>query len=142
MIQTKLKWNKEMAFETELNGHTFYLDAAKEFGGQDLGPSPKGLLLSALAGCTGMDVVSMLKKMKVKDFEYEMKVSGETATEHPKTFTVITLDYYFNGEDLPLKKIRKAISLSKEKYCAVSAMLNKSATINVRIFINSEEFSL
>lgn len=136
---TTLKWLGGMAFDTELNGHHFTIDAHDSVGGKDKGPRPKGLLLSALAGCTGMDVVSILKKMKVDDFEFELKSSAEMTDEHPKTYHTIYLDYIFTGNDLPSEKIKKAVNLSEERYCGVSAMLKKASKLNTKIIINGEE---
>lgn len=130
-MKVKSKWLGNMAFESELNGHKIIIDADKEFGGDDKGPSPKGLLLVALMGCTGMDVVSLLKKMNVPITKYEMEVETETTDEHPKVYKDIKLVYKFWGKDLENYKenIEKAINLSQEKYCGVSAMLKKNSNI-------------
>lgn len=125
------KWLGGMCFESELNGHKIIIDADKEFGGEDRGPRPKALLLVALMGCTGMDVVSLLKKMQVPITRYEMEVETETTDEHPKVYKDIKLIYKFWGKDLEncKDKIEKAINLSQEKYCGVSAMLKKNSNI-------------
>lgn len=128
-----------MAFDAEQNGHHILIDAKQESGGEDKGTSPKVLLLTGLAGCTGMDVVSILKKMKISDFQLEIEVGGELTEEHPKMYHTIVVDYYFKGEELPLEKIKKAVELSETKYCGVSAMLRKAAEIHNRIFINGDE---
>jgi putative redox protein len=130
-MKVKSKWLGNMAFESELNGHKIIIDADKEFGGDDKGPRPKGLLLVALMGCTGMDVVSLLKKMNVPITKYEMEVETETTDEHPKVYKDIKLVYKFWGKDLENYKenIEKAINLSQEKYCGVSAMLKKNSNI-------------
>ena len=136
---TKLKWLGNMAFDVELNNHHFTIDADARVGGKDQGPRPKPLLLSALAGCTGMDVVSILKKMKVEDYQLELTADGDSTEEHPKYYHTIYLDYKFTGEDLPLDKIRKAVKLSEERYCGVSEMLRQAAKINTRILVNGKE---
>jgi putative redox protein len=136
---TKLKWLGGMAFDAELNNHHFILDAAPKVGGKDKGPRPKGLLLSGLAGCTGMDVVSILKKMKVEDYELELNASADSTEEHPIYFHTIYLEYVFTGIQLPTDKIKKAVNLSETRYCGVSAMLKQAAKIITRIIINGKE---
>ncbi len=136
---TKLIWKGDFEFLTELNGHKFTLDTNEENGGHDQGPRPKGLLLSALAGCTGMDVVSILKKMQVKDFELELEVEADSNQEHPFVYTGAVLKYIFRGENLPLDKLKRAIDLSQTKYCGVSAMLTKAFPIVTQIIVNDEE---
>ena len=124
-----------MAFETDLNGHKIYLDASEEVGGKDIGPRPKGLMMVALAGCTGMDVVSILKKMKVEYESLNIQVEGELADEHPKKFTGMKVVFRFKGRDLPLDKIQKAVSLSKEKYCGVSANYSSAFPLTHEILL-------
>ena len=95
-------------------------------------------MLSSLAGCTGMDVVSILKKMKVTDYKLGIDVSGEPTNEHPKIYHTITVEYKFKGQNLPESKIKKAINLSETRYCGVSEMLRQAAEIKTIIFINGE----
>ncbi|MCF7794255.1 MAG: OsmC family protein [Candidatus Cloacimonetes bacterium] len=139
MSITKLKWLGDMAFDAELNNHHFTIDADLSVGGKDQGPRPKGLLLSGLAGCTGMDVVSILKKMKVTNYKLELDVDADSTSEHPKIYSKIYLSYKFEGNDLPIDKIKRAVELSETRYCGVSAMLRKSAEIETKILINGEE---
>lgn len=122
-----------MAFESEVYGHKLVLDAAKEFGGEDLGYRPKPLVMAALAGCTGMDVVSILKKMRVEYDGLEIKVEGDVADEHPKTYTALKLIYEFKGKDLPMEKLEKAVALSEETYCGVWAMYKKAVPVTYEI---------
>ena|SRR5690554_3052686 len=138
MIETKLSWKERFTFSTELDNHTFMLDVDKENGGDDRGPRPKGLVLSALAACTGMDVVSILDKMKFKNYNFDLKVTADTEETHPKVFKDVELSYIFEG-DLKPDSVKKAISFSKDKYCAVSAMLQKAVDIKVKIFLNGVE---
>src|SRR5699024_7316658 len=126
-IKANLKGN--MAFEMNLDGHTLITDASKEIGGEDLGPRPKALLLSGLIGCTGIDVVSILNKMKVEPNSFSIEVEAEESEDHPKVYTKIHLIYKFKGNNLPKDKLERAVSLSQEKYCGVSAMLEKAAPI-------------
>ena len=133
--QAIITWQSNMAFEASVNGHQIMMDADSSVGGNDSGPRPKILLLAGLGGCTGMDVVSILEKMKVVPEKFWMEITAELADEHPKVYNQIKLVYNFKGKDLPMDKLEKAVSLSKEKYCAVSAMLSKTAEMQVEIRI-------
>jgi len=130
------KWIDGMAFETEINGHTVVMDATEKFGGKDRGPRPKPLLIAALTGCTGMDVTSILKKMKVIYDSFEIDTETDMTDDHPKTYTKMHLIYKFQGNDLPLKKIEKAVKLSQEKYCGVVALLEKGLELTYTIELN------
>ena len=123
-----------MAFEASVNGHTLVLDATDEAGGHDLGPRPKPLTLVSLAGCTGMDVISILRKMREPVSWFNVRVKGETTTEHPKTYIKIRLIYEFKASDgLKDENVRKAVSLSKDRYCGVSALLRKATDLEDEI---------
>lgn len=132
-----VRWQDEMAFEASLHENTqkIMIDATPAVGGRNLGPRPKTLLLVSLGGCTAMDVISILKKMRVTPDYFNVEVEGELTEEHPKYFHTITVNYIFRGKDLPLDKIQKAVSLSEERYCGVSEMLRKSSTIKSNIII-------
>lgn len=133
--QAIVTWKSNMAFEAAINGHQLMIDADVSSGGNDSGPRPKILLLAGLGGCTGMDVISILEKMKIVPEKFWMEITAELADEHPKVFKHIKLVYNFQGDNLPMDKLEKAVSLSKDKYCAVSAMLSKTAEIQVEIHI-------
>jgi len=137
MDQTHITFKDGMAFDVELEGHTFPIDAAEQFGGRGLGPKPKGLLLSSLAGCTGMDVVSILGKMRMPFDSFAVDVTGELTDEHPKVYHKIHITYRFTGAELDAKKIEKAVRLSQETYCGVTAMLGKTAEITYDIVTGS-----
>lgn len=128
-------WKNGMAFEAEVNGFTMMLDAEPAVGGQNLGPRPKPLTLVSLAGCTGMDVISILKKMRVEPDYFNVSVEGELTEEHPKIYGRIHLTYEFRGDDLPMDKLKRAIELSQDRYCGVTAMLNKSSELSYTIRI-------
>lgn len=130
-----VNWAKGMAFETELNGHKLTVDTNEEFGGNDTGPRPKALMMFSLAGCSGMDVVSILKKMKVELEDFNMIVEAEMADEHPKMYTSMHVRYQFKGKDLDITKLKKAVDLSQEKYCGVSASYQKSFPVTYEIEI-------
>lgn len=125
----------DMHFKGELDGFSFDLDADKEFGGKNIGPKPKGLLLTSLAGCTAMDVISILRKMKAEPEKFYVETEGELTENHPKVFKNITITYYFKGEKVTEDKAKRAITLSTENYCGVYAMLSKACSIDYRIII-------
>ena len=128
-----IDWLSDMAFETEVNGHKLYLDASENVGGKNLGPRPKPFMMLSLAGCTGMDVVSILKKMRVNYEALSIKVEGELSEEHPKRYIGMKVIFNFIGKDLPIEKIEKAVNLSKDRYCGVSANYNDSFSISHEI---------
>ena len=132
-----LNWLGKMAFKTTLDGHEIVVDAAPENDGQDQGPRPKALMLVALAGCTGMDVVSILKKMRVEPSGFNVKVVGDLTEEHPKHFDKMKIVYEFEGTNLEYDKLKKAIELSMEKYCGVSAVYKKALTLDYEIIVKS-----
>jgi len=129
------KFIEGMAFETEVGGHKIIIDAEEKVGGKNLGPSPKPLILNALSGCTAMDVISILRKMRVEPEEFVVEVEANNTDEHPKYFDTIKLIYKFKGKDLPMSKLEKAVSLSQERYCGVSYMLSKTVEITHEIVV-------
>jgi len=129
------KWLNNMAFETEINGHKITIDADDSVGGENLGPRPKPFMLAALGGCTGMDVISILKKMRVEVEAFNVKVEGDLTEEHPKQFHKMHVIYEFTGKELPLEKLQKAVDLSEERYCGVSAVYKKVMEITSEIKI-------
>jgi putative redox protein len=135
--QIYIDWQGEMAFEADVNGHKVMLDAAPESGGANAGPRPKPLMLVALAGCTGMDVVSILKKMRVEFDGLRVWVEAEQTEEHPKHYSSMKIIYEFKGNDLPMDKLEKAVNLSEERYCGVNAVYKKAMTVTTEIRIVS-----
>ena len=133
--KVNVTWMEEMAFEAEVNGHKLVLDAAEKVGGKNRGPRPKPFMLTALAGCTGMDVISILKKMRVEPDYFNVVVEGELTEEHPKQFISMHVIYEFKGNELPVEKLKKAVSLSEERYCGVSAMYKKVIELSSEIKI-------
>ena len=129
------RWLNNMAFESEINGHKIVIDAKAESGGEDLGPRPKTFMLAALGGCTGMDVVSILKKMRVDFKSVNVIVEGVLTDEHPKHFSKMHVIYEIEGDNLPMDKVEKAVSLSEERYCGVSAVYRKAMELTSEIRI-------
>jgi len=134
-MKSKVTFKEQMHFTGELDGHEIPIDAAEQFGGQDKGPKPKGLMLTALAGCTAMDVISILRKMRVEPDDFSVEAEANVSDEHPMVFTKIKLTYRLIGKDLPRDKVEKAVQLSQERYCGVSAMLQKVAPVEYEIII-------
>ncbi len=111
------------------SGHAVVMDGPEDLGGKNLGIRPMEMLLLGLGGCTTVDVVSTLKKMRQEVSDCRAEISAQRAEEHPKVFTKIHIHFVVEGKDLNDKKVAKAVSLSADKYCSASIMLGKSATI-------------
>lgn len=126
--EVKTSWKGKMAFDSQIDEHTVRTDSTSPLGDSS-GPSPKKLLLASLAGCTGIDVISLLEKMRVPITNLEIDTEADLTEEHPKVFSEIRIIYRVFGKDLKKKKIEKAINLSKDKYCDVSAMLAANSPI-------------
>ena len=132
-------WKENMQFETDNpSGHKVLIDTSEENGGNNSGLGPKAMMLSALAGCSGLDVVSLLKKMRVAVDDFKMITTGELTEEHPKYYHSVTLDYHFYGIDLKEDKITKAVDLSVEKYCGVMEMFRKFADVKTEIHFHNK----
>lgn len=130
-----IDWKGKMTFDAHVNGHTIALDADAAVGGEDRGPRPKALLMVGLAGCTGMDVISILNKMRVAIDDLNIAVEADMTDEHPKYYHAMKIIYTFTGKDLPLDKLEKAVNLSQERYCGVNYMLGKSSEITYEIVV-------
>ncbi|MDD2634143.1 MAG: OsmC family protein [Bacteroidales bacterium] len=136
MDTVDIKWNEQMSFTVDVDGHSCVIDAKGESGGLDEGPRPKPLLLSALGGCTAMDVISILKKMRVKLDSFNVLVEGELTDQHPKHYHTIIIKYMLTGQNINPEKVKKAVKLSEESYCGVSHVLKQAIEIQTKIYIN------
>lgn len=126
----KVKWIDTMRFVGRTDsGHALMMDTKEAVGGQESAPSPMEYILAGLAGCTSMDTVSILQKMRQDIRGLEIEVYHERAEEHPKIYTKIELRYTVSGKDIDEEKVKRAIELSKDKYCSVSAMLTPKVEI-------------
>lgn len=125
--------NKGMAFTHTINNHKFITDTTSADGGEDSGPSPKRLMLSSLAACTGIDVVSILRKMKVDFGAFFIEVEATLTEEEPKTYNQVTVIYRIKIENEQRINMEKAVNLSVEKYCGVMAMFKKFAQVKTKI---------
>ena len=137
-MKSSVTWQDGMAFSAELDGFELKIDADEQFGGRGLGPKPKGLLLTSLVGCTAMDVVAILGKMHVEIDGLSVEADGELVSEHPKRFDRIVVRYRFQGKELPIKKLQRAVRLSEESFCGVRASLHPDIAQSTEIFINGE----
>jgi putative redox protein len=121
-----------MTFDNEIGNHIVPTDTTEPMS-VDKGASPKRLLLASLAGCTGIDVVMLLQKMKVEISGYEMEVEADLTNEHPKVYSEMRLKYIFYGKDIDQKKVQRAINLSQDKYCGVSAMIKMICPLKIEV---------
>ena len=133
--KTEIQLKGKMAFEVSLDGHKFMIDASVDVGGENKGPKPKSLMLASLAGCTGMDVASILRKMRVPFEDLRIEVEGELTEEHPKHFESMHIKYFIKGKDLSREKIDMAIKLSQDKYCGVSYTYKDSIKITHEVIL-------
>ncbi|TAL24661.1 MAG: OsmC family protein [Nitrospirae bacterium] len=120
------------------SGHALVMDGDAEVGGKDTGSRPMELLLMGIGGCSGMDVVSILKKKKQDVKGLEIRVNGEKAENYPKKFTDINLEFIIKGKNISDDAVKKAVELSMEKYCSVKATLEGSAKISYHYRIVEE----
>lgn len=132
-MKTITTWKHDMAYDSELEGQTISIDGGVDEQGKRLGFGPKALLLTGLAGCSGIDVVDILKKMKVGFSKLTITAEAEQTDEHPKVFKGITVTYATDVSAEEQDKLKRAIELSLEKYCGVAAMLRKNSEISYRI---------
>jgi len=132
----KLVWKSGMSFTAETNsGFNVNLDTPVDHGGSGTGPTPMELILVSLGGCTAMDVISILEKKRQDVTNFEILLHADRATEHPKVFTEITIEFVVTGHAIDEEAVKRAVELSETKYCSASAMLSKSAKIHTKITV-------
>lgn len=132
-MKSTINWDGKMQFTgNNPSGHKLIMDAAEDIGGENKGSRPMELLLNAVAGCTGIDIISILTKMRLTPEAFKMEVTGDRAEDHPKKFTQIHIHYSFEGE-IPEEKVIRAIQLSKDKYCSVTHSLSAKITASYSI---------
>lgn len=138
-MKARAKWVEGMAFMGEAgSGHAVMMDGAPDYGGRNIGIRPMEMLLIGLAGCTGFDVVSILKKGREAVTGCEVEVEAERAASDPKVFTRIHLRYRITGKGLAYAKAERAVTLSKEKYCSASIMLGATAEMSYELDVIDE----
>lgn len=129
------RWQGGLTFESDNpSGKTVVMDTNIDGQDQRFGLSPKAMMLSSLAGCSALDVISTLDKMKSSIDDFKIEVSGELTDEHPRYYHSVTVDYHFYGSDLNKKKCERAVDLSVEKYCGVMEMFRRFAEVKTNTF--------
>lgn len=128
--EARVTLRDEMTFDaTATSDHTVVLDAAQAVGGQNRGFRPMEMLLIGLGGCTGMDTISLLRKMRQEVMSYEVRLEGVQAEEHPRVYTEISVEHVVRGKGLQEEMVRKAVDLSANRYCPAGGMLGKVAKL-------------
>lgn len=137
-MDAKVVWKKKMSFEgTSDTGFSVPLGTSPSMGGDDDGFKPLELFAIGLAGCTAMDVISILQKKRQAVNNFEVRVHADKAAEHPKVFTNIEIEYLLSGENLSREAVERAVELSAEKYCPAHAMLNQIVPMKLKITIEA-----
>lgn len=134
--EVETQWMGKMQFNVLVNGHTIIMDAPAKVGGEDNGPIPKPFVLTALSGCTGMDIAALLRKSNKEVTAFDIKVTGELCKEVPIQYTAIHLTYLFKGDRAIKEDVLKAVMDSQEKYCGVSSMLKKIIPVTWNVIYN------
>ncbi len=138
-MNAKVTWQGGMQFEgTSDSGHTLVLDAAPEVGGANNGFRPMELMAISLAGCTAMDVISILRKKRQEISGFEVKVDAPRASDHPHVFTTMEITYVLRGKGIDPAAVERAMQLSSDKYCPAQAMLRHAAPITMKYEIIEE----
>ena len=131
-------WRENMLFESDNpSGDTIYMDAPDE-GIENRGLRPKAMMLSSLAGCSGLDVISLLKKMRADVSDFKMIVHGVLTDEHPKYYHKVSVEYHFYGSNLQEDKINKVVTLSVDKYCGVMEMFRQFAKVTTEVYLHKQ----
>ncbi len=142
MKNVKLVWQRGLAFDAYAPGQEapLHLDGEEKFGGRGYGYNAKPLMLVALAGCTGMDVASLMKKMRVDEnvTDFTVDVQARMTDEHPKYYDKVHVTYTFKGKDLDIAKLTKAVDLSRTRYCGVYKMFGSFAEVSHEIVFEEE----
>ncbi len=134
--EIEVQWMGKMQFNALVNGHTIIMDGPEKVGGEDNGPIPKPFVLTALAGCTGMDVAAILRKADKNMYEFDMKVIGEITKRVPIEYVAIHIIYEFKGSADNKEAALNAVNDSQEKYCGVSSMLKKALPVTWEVNYN------
>jgi putative redox protein len=134
LVETQ--WMGKMQFNALVNGHTIIMDAPERAGGEDNGPIPKPFVLTALSGCTGMDVVSLLRKANKQVNDLNIIVTGEISKTHPIVYTSVHLVYEFKGSEDSREAALQAVTDSQEKFCGVSNMLQRILPVSWEVHYN------
>ena len=135
-MNVDVRWTGKMSFVGKSGtNHSVVMDTIPDNGGEAAAPSPLEMVLMGLAGCSGMDVLLIVKKKRIAVSAFEITINAERSTEHPKVFTSVNMEYIFEGQDLKQKSLEDSVRLSVEQYCSVAGMVAKTATINWQVTI-------
>lgn len=134
--EVETQWMGKMQFNSLVNGHTIIMDAPERVGGEDNGPIPKPFILTALSGCTGMDIAAILRKEETVLQDINIKVTGQLSKQQPVQYVSIHLMYEFKGDAVLKDAVMNAVTTSQEKYCGVSSMLKKALPVTWEIYFN------
>ncbi len=137
--EIETQWMGKMQFNSLVNGHTIVMDAPERAGGEDNGPIPKPFVLTALSGCSGMDVASILRKTDKQVQDFSIVATGELSKQPPMTYTSIHMKYTFTGDDSRREAALNAVLDSQEKYCGVSYLLKKAIPVTWEVWYNGAE---
>jgi putative redox protein len=137
--EIETQWMGKMRFNALVNGHTIVMDAPPRAGGEENGPIPKPLILTALSGCTGMDVVALLRKANLLVDDLALKVTGELSRQQPLEYTAIHIVYDIKGKDRDKDVVLRAVNDSQENICGVSHMLKKALPVTWEVNFNNEQ---
>lgn len=137
--EIETQWMGKMQFNALVDGHTVVMDAPERVGGEDQGPIPKPFVLTALSGCTGMDIVAILRKAQKEVQDFSMKVTGEISKKAPIEYTAIHVQYDFKGNEANQQAALDAVNDSQEKYCGVSHMLKKIMPVTWEVNYNGKQ---
>jgi len=136
--EIETQWMGKMQFNALINGHSIVMDAPERAGGEDNGPIPKPFVLAALSGCTGMDIVALLRKSGHLIDDLDMKVTGELSKQAPMQYVSIHVEYIFKANPSVKEAVLTAVTDSQEKYCGVSSMLKKAIPVTWEIIFNDK----
>ena len=137
--EIETQWMGKMQFNALVNGHTIIMDAPERVGGEDHGPIPKPFVLTALSGCTGMDVVALLRKEGKQLDDFNIKVSGEISKHAPIEYVAVHLVYEMKGKPEDLESALNAVCTSQQKICGISHMLKKILPVTWVVVYNGEQ---
>ncbi|MGE0174571.1 MAG: OsmC family protein [Oligoflexales bacterium] len=135
-MKCEIQWRSKYTFDGKIRDHAFITDIKVVAGGNDLGPSPKELLLASICGCTGMDVVGLLKKGRAQIDVLTIAADAEQTQEHPRVFSKVDITFNASGQESDAPVLIDAVQKSQNLYCGVSAMIAKSCPIHYKILLN------
>ena len=134
--QIDTQWMGKMQFNALIDGHTIVMDAPQKSGGEENGPIPKPFVLASLSGCTGMDIIALLRKSNQTICDLSIKITGELSSQAPIQYVSIHLKYIFKADPAVKEAVLNAVNDSQEKYCGVSSMLKKALPVTWEIILN------